>query len=120
MKVFDIIEAEPDRLREVDGIDPVRAQRITAAWAKQRIVHAIMVFLHSHWVGTVRAVQIYKTYCADAVQVMTQNPHRLPRDSRGSGCKTADSIALRLGIEKTAMTRIRAGMLTTGSSQRVD
>jgi exodeoxyribonuclease V alpha subunit len=62
VKVFDIIEAEPDRLREVDGIGPVRAQRITAAWAKQRIVHEIMVFLHSHGVGTVRAVQIYKTY----------------------------------------------------------
>ena len=26
-KVFDIIETEPDRLREVDGIGPVRAKR---------------------------------------------------------------------------------------------
>ena len=50
-KVFDIIEAEPDRLREVDGIGPVRAQRITAAWAEQKIVREIMVFLHSHGVG---------------------------------------------------------------------
>jgi exodeoxyribonuclease V alpha subunit len=57
---------------------------------------------------------------ADAVQAMTQNLYRLARDSRGSGFKTADAIALRLGIEKTAMTRIRAGMLTTGSSQLVD
>ena len=30
-KVFDTIEAEPERLREVTGIDPVRANRITAA-----------------------------------------------------------------------------------------
>ena len=61
-KVFDIIEAEPDRLREVDGIGPIRAQRITAAWAEQKIVREIMVFLHSHGVGTARAVRIYKTY----------------------------------------------------------
>ena len=69
--VFDVIEGEPDRMREVDGIGPVRARRITAAWAEQKIVREIMVFLHSHGVGTARAVRIYKTYGADAVQVMT-------------------------------------------------
>ena len=109
-KVFDIIEAEPDRMREVDGIGPVRAQRITAAWAEQKIVREIMVFLHSHGVGTARAVRIYKTYGADAVQVMTENPYRLARDIRGIGFKTADAIAIRLGIEKTAMIRVRAGI----------
>ena len=30
-----------------------------------------MVFLHSHGVGTARAVRIFKTYGADAVRVMT-------------------------------------------------
>jgi exodeoxyribonuclease V alpha subunit len=109
-KVFDIIESEPDRLREVDGIGPVRAQRITAAWAEQKIVREIMVFLHSHGVGTARAVRIFKTYGADAVQVMTENPYRLARDIRGIGFKTADAIAMKLGIEKTAMIRVRAGI----------
>jgi exodeoxyribonuclease V alpha subunit len=52
--VFDIIEATPDRLREVDGIGPVRASRITTAWAEQKAVREIMVFLHSHGVGSVR------------------------------------------------------------------
>jgi exodeoxyribonuclease V alpha subunit len=109
-KVFDIIEAEPDRLHEVDGIGALRARRITAAWAEQKIVREIMVFLHSHGVGTARAVRIYKTYGADAVQVMTENPYRLARDIRGIGFKTADAIAIRLGIQKTAMIRIRAGI----------
>jgi exodeoxyribonuclease V alpha subunit len=66
-RVFDVIEAEPDRLQEVDGIGPVRAGRITVAWAEQKVVREIMVFLHSHGVGTARAVRIYKTYGADAV-----------------------------------------------------
>ena len=109
-KVFDVIEAEPDRLREVDGIGPVRASRITIAWAEQKVVREIMVFLHSHGVGTARAVRIFKTYGADAVQVMSQNPYRLARDIRGIGFKTADAIAMRLGIEKSAMIRIRAGI----------
>jgi exodeoxyribonuclease V alpha subunit len=108
--VFDIIEAAPDRMREVDGIGPVRARRISAAWSEQKIVREIMVFLHSHGVGTARAVRIYKTYGADAVQVMTENPYRLARDIRGIGFKTADAIASRLGLEKTAMIRVRAGI----------
>src|SRR5262245_30449215 len=61
-KVFDTIEGEPERLREVTGIGPVRAGRITAAWAEQKIVREIMVFLRSNGVGTARAVRIYKTY----------------------------------------------------------
>ena len=109
-KVFDIIEATPDRLREVDGIGPVRASRITAAWAEQKAVREIMVFLHSHGVGTARAVRIYKTYGPDAIQVMTENPYRLARDIRGIGFKTADAIAMKLGIEKTALVRVRAGI----------
>src|SRR6266849_3213377 len=109
-KVFDVIEATPDRLREVDGIGPVRASRITAAWAEQKAVREIMVFLHSHGVGTARAVRIFKTYGPDAIQVMTENPYRLARDIRGIGFKTADAIAMKLGIETTAMVRVRAGI----------
>jgi exodeoxyribonuclease V alpha subunit len=109
-KVFDVIEAEPDRLREVDGIGPVRATRIATAWAEQKVVREIMVFLHSHGVGSARAVRIYKTYGADAVQVMSENPYRLARDIRGIGFKTADAIAMKLGIDKTAMIRVRSGI----------
>src|SRR3954447_22280139 len=109
-RVFDVIEVEADRLQEVDGIGPVRAGRITAAWAEQKVVREIMVFLHSHGVGTARAVRIYKTYGADAVQVMSENPYRLARDIRGIGFKTADAIAMKLGVDKSAMIRIRAGI----------
>jgi exodeoxyribonuclease V alpha subunit len=108
--VFDIIEAEPDRLREVDGIGPVRAKKIIAGWADQKAIREIMVFLHEHGVGTARAVRIYKTYGADAVQVMIENPYRLARDIRGIGFRTADLIAGKLGIEKTATIRVRAGI----------
>ncbi len=109
-KVFEVIETQADRLREVGGIGPVRAGRIVAAWAEQKAVREIMVFLHSHGVGTARAVRIFKTYGADAIQVMTENPYRLARDIRGIGFKTADAIAMKLGIEKTAMVRVRAGI----------
>ncbi|WP_247883377.1 SF1B family DNA helicase RecD2 [Azospirillum brasilense] len=108
--VFDVIEQEPDRLRQVTGIGPKRAQRIIAGWADQKVIREIMVFLHSHGVGTSRAVRIFKTYGPDAIRLITENPYRLARDIRGIGFKTADAVAARLGIEKTAMIRARAGI----------
>ena len=110
-RVFDVIETDCRRLREVDGIGPVRAERITAAWAEQKAVREIMMFLHGHGVGTARAVRIFKTYGADAVQVMSENPYRLARDIRGIGFRTADAIAMRLGIDANAMIRMRAGVV---------
>jgi exodeoxyribonuclease V alpha subunit len=109
-KVFEIIEETPGRLQDIDGVGPVRAANILAAWAEQKAVREIMVFLHSHGVGTARAVRIFKTYGSDAIQVMTENPYRLARDIRGIGFKTADAIAMKLGIEKTATMRVRAGI----------
>ncbi len=109
-QVFEVIEQSPERLREVPGIGRVRAGRIATAWADQKVVREIMVFLHSHGVGTARAVRIFKTYGNDAVQVMVENPYRLARDIRGIGFRTADAIAARLGIAPDAMIRLRAGI----------
>jgi exodeoxyribonuclease V alpha subunit len=75
--VFDIIEQEPGRLREVTGIGPKRAERIVSGWAEQKVIREIMLFLHSNGVGTSRAVRIYKTYGAEAVQLISENPYRL-------------------------------------------
>jgi exodeoxyribonuclease V alpha subunit len=108
--VFDVIEQEPARLREVTGIGPRRAERIIAGWADQKVIREIMLFLHSNGVGTSRAVRIYKTYGADAVRLISENPYRLARDIRGVGFRTADQIAAKLGIEKTALIRVRAGV----------
>ena len=69
-----------------------------------------MIFLHSHGVGTSRAVRIFKTYGVDSVQFISEDPYRLARDISGIGFRTADAIAMKLGIEKTAMIRARAGI----------
>src|SRR5437763_10169154 len=108
--VFDIIVQEPGRLREVTGIGPKRAERIIAGWADQKAIREIMLFLHSNGVGTSRAVRIYKAYGADAIRLISENPYRLARDIRGIGFRTADQIAAKLGIEKTALIRVRAGI----------
>ena len=108
--VFDVIEKTPERLREVEGIGQVRLKRITAGWADQKAIREIMVFLQSHGIGTSRSVRIFKTYGADAIPLVKENPYRLARDIRGIGFKTADQLAQRLGIPKESMLRARAGI----------
>src|SRR3954462_7330659 len=107
---FDIIEAPPERLKEVPGIGPMRASRLVAGWADQKAIREIMIFLHAHEVGTARAVRIFQTYGHKAIRVMTEDPSRLARDVRGIGFRTADAIAMKLGMEKTAPQRVRAGV----------
>jgi exodeoxyribonuclease V alpha subunit len=107
---FEVIEAHPERLTEVTGIGPWRAAKIVAGWAEQKAVREIMIFLHAHGVGTARAVRIFKTYGHEAIKVMTEDPYRLARDVRGIGFRTADAIAAKLGLAKTAPQRLRAGV----------
>jgi exodeoxyribonuclease V alpha subunit len=107
--VFEVIESSPERLLELPGIGKMRMERVQSAWAEQKIVREIMVFLQSYGVGTSRAVRIYKTYGVDSIAKVSENPYRLALDIHGIGFKTADLIALKLGIPKDSMIRAQAG-----------
>jgi exodeoxyribonuclease V alpha subunit len=109
-RVFDVIEEEPERMLELDGIGPKRKERVTSAWAEQKVVREIMVFLQSHGMGTARAVRIFKTYGEAAVERVQENPYRLALDIHGIGFKTADTIAQKLGIPHDSPMRAQAGV----------
>ena len=111
LEVFDVIQKSPDRLREVEGIGPTRQECITKGWDVQRAVREIMVFLHSHGVGTSRAFRIYKTYGEGAIEKVQTNPYALAQDIWGIGFKTADQIAEKLGIDRQSDIRARAGVV---------
>ena len=110
LDTFEVIEADASRLREVPGIGEFRAGKIAAGWTEQKAVRDIMVFLHGHGVSTARAVRIFKTYGHDAIAIMTDDPYRLARDIRGIGFRSADAIAMRLGLTKESPKRLRAGV----------
>jgi exodeoxyribonuclease V alpha subunit len=109
-QVFDVIETSPEKMLELRGIGPSRMERVVSAWAEQKMIREIMVFLQSYGVGTSRAVRIFKTYGADAVARVTENPYRLALDIHGIGFKTADTIAQNLGIARDSMMRAQAGV----------
>ena len=109
-----VFDTDRERARSACARSPASGRSAPSAsvkgWAEQKVIREIMLFLHGHGVGTSRAVRIFKTYGADAVQVISDNPYRLARDIRGIGFKSADQIAMRLGIEPGAMIRARAGI----------
>ncbi len=109
-QIFDVIENESARLEELDGIGPKRRKRIKHAWAEQKVIREIMVFLHSQGVSTSRAVRIYKTYGEDAIEKVQANPYALAKDIHGIGFKTADQIAQKIGIPVDSLIRAGAGL----------
>jgi exodeoxyribonuclease V alpha subunit len=111
LETLGIIEREPHRLIEVDGIGPARARSVAEAWVEQRDIQDVMVFLRGHGVSTAYAVRIYKRYGKDAVAVVRRNPYRLAIDIWGIGFKIADGIARSLGIDAQAPERLEAGIL---------
>lgn len=109
-QVFDVIEETPERMLELPGIGQKRKERVISAWAEQKVIREIMVFLQSYGVGTSRAVRIYRTYGNEAIAKVSENPYRLALDIHGIGFKTADTIAQKLGIPKDSLIRAQAGV----------
>ncbi|VWX54030.1 ATP-dependent RecD-like DNA helicase [Novosphingobium sp. 9U] len=108
--VFEVIEKEPERLREVTGIGPVREAKIIKGWSDQRAIREIIVWLYSHGVSSARAVRIFKTYGEQAIATIKADPYQLARDITGIGFKTADAIASSIGYGKEDPRRVRAGV----------
>ncbi len=110
-EALEIIENDPGRLAEVEGIGKKRVDMIGRAWAEQKEIQNVMLFLQSHEVSAAYAVRIFKRYGQDAVEVVRENPYQLAYDIAGIGFLTADRIAGKLGFEKNDPLRIKAGIL---------
>ncbi|MCA9678191.1 MAG: ATP-dependent RecD-like DNA helicase [Myxococcales bacterium] len=111
METLAVIERAPQRLTEVDGIGVMRAGKIASAWADQRHVQDVMVFLRGHGVSAAFAARIVKRYGNDAISTIRKNPYRLAIDIWGIGFKSADAIAQSLGIARDAPERLEAGLV---------
>src|SRR5258708_1911626 len=118
--IMHIIDDAPERLVEVDGLGPKRTAMITTAWAEQKAIKEVMVFLQGVGVSTSLAVRIYKKYGDKSVDVVRAEPYRLASDVWGIGFKTADTIATSVGIARASPGRIKAGLAYTLSEAADD
>jgi exodeoxyribonuclease V alpha subunit len=108
---LEIIEHDIQKLSEVDGIGEKRIDMIKNAWAAQKEIREVMLFLQSHGVSSGYATKIFKHYKDQSIAVVKENPYRLATDIFGIGFITADKIAEKLGIAKNSEIRAEAGIL---------
>ncbi|MBF0592389.1 MAG: AAA family ATPase, partial [Nitrospirae bacterium] len=110
-ETLDVIDTHVERLKEVDGIGDKRVEKIRSAWAQQRDIREIMLFLQGHGVSANYATKIFKQYGGSAVTRVKDNPYQLATDIFGIGFITADKIATKLGFSKDSALRASAGIL---------
>jgi len=108
---LDIIEHDIEKLAEVEGIGEKRIEMIRRAWAEQKEIREVMLFLQGHGVSSGYATKIFKHYKDQSIEVVKTNPYRLATDIFGIGFLTADKIAEKLGIAKNSELRAEAGIL---------
>jgi exodeoxyribonuclease V alpha subunit len=110
IETLEILDRDPGRISEVQGIGPARAKSIRAAWNAQREVRKVMVFLQGYGVSPAFAARIYKRYGEAAIARVRENPYRLAFDVWGIGFLSADKLAAALGIGKESEVRAEAGV----------
>lgn len=106
-----VIEEEPDRLRQVEGIGMVRLARIKEAWAEQRELRALILFLQGHGISPTFARRIAQRYGMEAIARIQADPYQLAREIPGIGFKTADRVGRSLGVAPDSPRRVTAAIL---------
>jgi len=109
-QVLDIMDSDPERLLEVEGIGAAKLKTIVSSWQEKREVRGLMLFLQTHGVATTFAHRIFRHYGVSAVQRLRANPYDLAYDIHGIGFRTADEVALKLGFAEDAPQRLEAGV----------
>jgi len=110
LKTLEMIEKQPRRLTEVQGIGKLRASQIQQAWKQQKGAREVLIFLQGHGIGLGQAIKIHREYGNRAVAMIRSDPYRLAEDIYGFGFQTADQIASRLGVLADAPIRAAAGL----------
>ena len=110
-ETFDIIEKEPFRLTEVEGIGEKKAASVSEAFLAHKEFAEITLFFQQFGIAPPYAMKLYKVYGSDTVQAVTENPYQLVDDVFGIGFKKADKIAEKMGIDKNSDYRIQSGII---------
>jgi exodeoxyribonuclease V alpha subunit len=110
-KTLDVIDKNPQQLLNINGVGPKKVEAIASAWHDQKEISKVIIFLKERDISTSFAVKIYKNYGKNSIEIIQQDPYKLVEDIWGIGFKSADQLALKLGIDKNSLQRIKSGIL---------
>ncbi|MFC2169410.1 ATP-dependent RecD-like DNA helicase [Acidobacteriota bacterium] len=107
-RTIDILSKNPEKLTEVEGVGRVKLKEIKKSWAEHEGIRDLIIFLQEHNISASLASKIYRQYGEKSFHVLKSNPYQASHDIWGIGFKTADQMALKLGVSPTSLERIKA------------
>jgi exodeoxyribonuclease V alpha subunit len=110
-KTLQIIEHDPDRLLEIDGIGKNKAAHIIDAWNEHHIMRGLMRFLQDMGLKTTYGAKVFHTYGDLSLKVLQENPYRLSEDIPEFGFQMAEIIARKMGTPDDDPVRVNACIL---------
>lgn len=108
---FNTIETEPLKLTVIKGITEKKALMLSEQIRNKRAERDIFVFLQKYDISISKCKLIYEKYRDKVYDVIGKNPYLLIYDVKGFGFLTSDEIAMKVGIKKNSMERIKAGVI---------
>lgn len=111
-ETLNVLDKEPEKLLQIHGISEKKLKRIVLSYTESRAARDIITLLAPYNVSPKRAVQFFKIYGRDAVEIIREHPYRLC-DVKGIGFHTADAIAKGVGINPLDSERLQAALLHT-------
>ena len=99
---LDVIDQDPERLLEVDGLGQTRSDALTACWHEHKRLQEVFIFLHGYGISRAYARRIVRAYGNNALQKIKQNPYQLAKEVNGIGFTLADTIAKNLDLHMTS------------------
>lgn len=107
-QTLDILSKDPGKLKEVEGVGRVKLKEIKKSWVEHQNIRDLIIFLQGHNISTNLATKIYRQYGEKSFSVLKTNPYQVCHDIWGIGFKTADQMALKLGVSPSSIERIKA------------
>ena len=103
-----IMDEEPERLAEIKGISPSKAQEIAAQQEEKKDLRKALLFLGNYGISNALSVKIYNQYQNAVYDIIRENPYQLADDIHGIGFRKADEIAFKAGISPDSDFRIKS------------
>ena len=112
-EVLTVIEEDPQRLTQIRGISPKRAQTIHQALCTQLSMRRLLDFLSAHGLPLSAAMPLYRRYGELALNALRSDPFLLIEEPLFVPFPAADKLAQELGVEAADPVRLEAGLLYT-------
>jgi len=110
-QTIEVISSQPEKLLNVEGIGPVKLKEVIRSWEENQRLRDLIIFLQEHGISTSLATRVYRHYGDQAFRVLRSNPYQLCLDIWGIGFRTADQMALKLGLDPSSLERVGAFIL---------